>query len=321
MIEGEYTEEEAQDIFEEFFFRDIEKWFSADIACCDTCYDDFVNDWPLVESFNESEFEQSGWDLEAIYSGGLLREHFTLEEFRDRIAKIQCPNCFNTLEANIWAYNMPIDIPKDIQDKIFEIGNLARTTPSLVLTHNFAKEIFDEVMKLGQEQGTTEIGLTGCRARSNNGKELTVPDFHWPAQNITVEGRYNHAGMPVWYISDDAKTCFHELKKPSEGIFVADIEIEGELKVLDLVKKLSEDGNLFQALVWSPLLSSNEHGDGWHRPQYAFTRFISDCAKNAGFDAIRFPSVRLGSGHNLCILDPESFKGKFTISNIRIVSY
>lgn len=321
MIEGDFTEEEAQDIFEEFFFRDIEKWFSADIACCDTCYDDFVNDWPLVKSFNESEFEQSAWDLEAIYSGSLLKEHFSLAEFRERIVKIKCPNCFNFLDANIWAYNMPIDIPSSIQDKILEIGDLARTTPSLVLMHDFAKEIFDEIMKLGQKPDCIENGLTGCRARNNTAKELTAPDFHWPSQDITVEGRYNHAGMPVWYISNDAKTCFHELKRPTEGIVVADIHIESDLKVLDLVKMLSEDGNLFQALVWSPLLSSNEHGEGWHRPQYAFTRFVSDCAKKAGFDAIRFPSVRLGSGHNLCILDPKSFQGKFTISNIRTLRY
>lgn len=319
MLEGNFTEEETQDIFEGFFFRDIEKWFSADIACCDDCYDEFVSDWPLVESFNESEFEKSAYHITTIYSGGLLKDVFSEKEFNERIIKIPCPNCNSPLAGNIWPYNMPIEITDEFREKIYEIGTLARTTPSLVLTDSYANSIFQEILALGKDGSFIEKDLIGSRARGDlkidNAKPL---DFTWPLPSIAGEGRYNHAGIPVWYLSDTSNTCLHELRKPASGIVVADIKIDAEIKVLDLVHKLSDDGHILQSLVWSPLLSSIEDYQGWHKPQYAFTRFIADCAKFAGFDAIRFPSVRLGSGHNICLLKPDELQGRFTISNIRI---
>lgn len=44
--ERSVIEEEDQYCFDELFYRDLESWFSSDIACCDNCYDDFLENWP-----------------------------------------------------------------------------------------------------------------------------------------------------------------------------------------------------------------------------------------------------------------------------------
>ncbi len=49
------------DGFEEWFYHDIEKAFSADIACCDRCYADFLAMWPHLLRFrNGSVCPQTG---------------------------------------------------------------------------------------------------------------------------------------------------------------------------------------------------------------------------------------------------------------------
>jgi hypothetical protein len=50
-------------------------------------------------------------------------------------------------------------------------------------------------------------------------------------------------------------------------------------------------------------MSSPNEGEGWFKPHYIFTRFIADCAINAEFDGIRYPSVRLGERSNLVLLN------------------
>lgn len=40
--------------------------------------------------------------------------------------------------------------------------------------------------------------------------------------------------------------------------------------------------------------------------EYAFTRFVADCARHAGFGAIRYGSVQDGEGVNVVVLEPPS---------------
>jgi hypothetical protein len=71
-------------------------------------------------------------------------------------------------------------------------------------------------------------------------------------------------------------------------------------------------------LAYSALTSAPRHGDGWSRAEYVFSRFVADCARHAGFDAIRYPSTRLDcEGHNLAVLND----GKPQISAASIVTF
>ena len=65
--------------FEDLFFEELESWFSADIACCDACYDDFVDQWPAIY-LRDIEFQTSGTPLNVFYDGSDLRELFTEDE-------------------------------------------------------------------------------------------------------------------------------------------------------------------------------------------------------------------------------------------------
>jgi hypothetical protein len=71
-------------------------------------------------------------------------------------------------------------------------------------------------------------------------------------------------------------------------------------------------------MVWSSLLSSQNEGDGLFNPQYAFSRFIADCAIKSGFNVIRYPSVRIGSGDNYAFLVPEKINYLEKIKHISI---
>ncbi|PFK70658.1 hypothetical protein COJ13_16215 [Bacillus cereus] len=56
------------------------------------------------------------------------------------------------------------------------------------------------------------------------------------------------------------------------------------------------------------LLSSQDKDEGLYKLHYVFTRFVADVARAAGFEAIRYPSVRLNQGNNNVILNYEKIK-------------
>lgn len=130
------------------------------------------------------------------------------------------------------------------------------------------------------------------------------------------EGRYNHAGNPVIYLADSQLTSFYEMRKPTQWIVLAEVNITSPLKVLDLIELEDEWNSVLNIISWSSLLSSRKEGEGWYKPQYTFTRFIADCAKQLGFDAIKYPSIRHGKHHNIVILNGMNNSNKIKIGNI-----
>ncbi|MQW72042.1 RES domain-containing protein [Sinorhizobium medicae] len=55
----------------------------------------------------------------------------------------------------------------------------------------------------------------------------------------------------------------------------------------------------------SVLVAAPRIDRGWLRPEYVFSRFVADCAKSAGFEAIRYASTKSGDGENYVLLSPE----------------
>ena len=97
------TEEEILACFEESFYDDLYSWFSADLICCDNCYDKFVAQWPAAY-FKNSDFQCGGMDLRFFYSGSRLQDFFTEQQFNKYIKKLICPKCGAELGGNIWVY-------------------------------------------------------------------------------------------------------------------------------------------------------------------------------------------------------------------------
>ncbi|MCK5607450.1 RES family NAD+ phosphorylase [Candidatus Pacearchaeota archaeon] len=304
--EKKILEEEDPYGFEELFYKDLESWFSSDIACCDECYDDFLAHWPHAYSANKAAFQRSSIDLDCFYSGSRLQDSYTKEQFDKYLQLIPCPRCGSELKYNIWPYTLPFDVVENFEDKINEIAKISQKTPFLLLEHPFAKEVYKAIVDLSKESKPTTLENSLYRARTRSSlKNTNIREFDFPPNNIVSEGRYNHAGIPALYLCSDPETCFHELRE--KPCIIAKIKIADKVKVLDLTNTYDshlKHSNLLATLVYSALMSARQDDFGWHKPKYVFSRFISDCAKSAGFDAIQYPSTRAtNESYNIVILD------------------
>jgi len=200
-----------------------------------------------------------------------------------------------------------------------ELDRLSRKTPFLLLTNPFAKKSLKAINDIAQRTESTIIDKKYYRARKlEKDKSYVEVDFKYPPKDKIGEGRYNHAGFPVIYLSDSPTTCFYELRSPNEGIAIAEMNIIKPIKILDLIEIEDDWTSIINVVAWSSLMSSPIEGDGWFKPQYTFTRFIADCAINAGFDAIKYPSVRRGERYNLVILDGINGWENLDITKIHI---
>jgi RES domain-containing protein len=281
--------------FEEYFYRDLEKWFSADIACCDHCYDDFLSMWPHADYADECYFQTQSIGLDCFYSGSYLQDYYSKAEFDRFIAKIPCPRCGSPLGWNIWAYNLPFDVPRDFEATIIQVSELARSTPFLLLEHNFCQKVLSSIRDLSKAVVPAPFGATLFRARSINKADLPqhILTFDFPPPPVVQEGRYNHAGAPVLYLASDKETCLEELR--NSPCLVLEFELLPPIRVLDLTDPFGaheKHADLLNCLVYSALASAKQIDDGWHKPHYVVSRYVADCARAAGFDAIKYPSTR-----------------------------
>lgn len=305
--------------FIELFFHELDSWLSSDIACCDNCVDDFIKTWPAVYQ-RDLNFQKNNIPLSDFYSGSHLQSSFSIEEFNKYINEIKCPRCGSSLHENIWPYNLKFEPPEGFDDILYELAELANTTPFMLLNNDYAIQVYQEIKEISKATKKIYLNKKFYRGKPIEiGKIFNHSDFTAPSKNKTKEGRYNHYGCPVFYLASHYETCYYELGQPKQGICVSELTIDKPLKILDLMDELKIKDKLLQSMVWSSLVSSPNNGEGWYKPQYIFTRFIADCALYLGFDGIRYPSVRLGIGDNL-VLFKEGMYGT-NLNILRIFNY
>ncbi len=298
--------------FEEWFYRDLEKWFSADIACCDACHDDFLAVWPYADSADDCHFQKTSIDLDTFYEGSFLRDEYSKEDFDLLVRQLYCPRCYSPLAGNIWPYEFPFRVPRSIERTLREVSMLANTTPFLLLEHDFCRNVLSAVRRLAASLPIKRLEQRLFRGRSlaHGSIEEELRSFDFPPPHLIQEGRYNHAGQPVLYLASDVSTCHAELRlAPS---LVVGFELRAELRVLDLINPYRDhqasvrDVDLLNCLVYSSLVSARQESNGWQRPHYVVSRFVADCARACSVDAIRYPSTRrTGANFNLVVLNPE----------------
>jgi len=181
-----------------------------------------------------------------------------------------------------------------------ELASLSAKTPFLALRHPLARKVLREVRRLSAIVPTAQIPQEHYRARPIS-TARQPGQFLAPPASKCSEGRYNHAGRPVLYLSSSAQVADAELRKPEEGCLIAALTLTRPQKILNLgTEELPSD--ILQAVTASALLSAPAENEGWQKPEYTFSRFVADCAINAGFTAIRYPSVALPEGYNLVVL-------------------
>jgi RES domain-containing protein len=307
------------ELYEDFgslFDEELDSWFSADIACCDECYDDFCAQWPLVY-LKHISFQESSISLDVFWSGSEFRELMPEAVFMEKVQSLECPRCGAPLVCNIWPYSFPFNLPPAFEFNTKEIEKIARRTPFLVLNHPFAQKVFQEIQTLGRSAKQTKFSDRHFRARYDLGSAApAAPELAAPPPEKTSEGRYNHAGLPVLYLGSTKECCILELGNPLGGVWGAEVSILPSLKILDL-KDTAAEAEILTALVASSLVSAPAKSSGWDKPEYVFSRFVADCAQHSGFEAIRYPSTKAIDGDNLVILNrPDSWETIVKITDI-----
>lgn len=294
--------------FEEIFFEELDSWFSADIACCDKCEKSFLKMWPMAYFAESAEFQCNQIQLDSFYEGSRINAFYSLEQFERLSKNIDCPRCGEKLGDTLFPYNLPFDLPKDFEEDVAAICKIANETPFLLLKNEFAQHVLATLEKLSQSTISTKIHSNLFRARGLESlKAMTEDQFDFARPEFVGEGRYNHAGRPVLYLGDSKETCFHELRRVR--CVIAEISLLGDIKVLDLATPYynhRDQSDLLDALAFSALLSTPQEEAGYQKPAYIFSRFVADCARSAGFDAIQYPSTRASSqSYNLVVLNTE----------------
>lgn len=299
-------------VFNEILGDEIDSDFGSSICCCDLCYADFREHWPNT-AFRESEFQEQTFDTQyllensrvpGVYSDG---EMSTLRHF------VQCTRCSRN-PCRVWIYEHRFSDAGEIEDAIDELVTIGNRTPFLLLEHDFAKRVLDQIRALAKTQGKVPFTAHLFRARTDAeivacGQSPTeLVTFGPPPAASAGEGRFNHAGSPMLYVASTPELAAAEIRCPGEACTIAELAFSGEMRVLDLVD-IDEEGegyDLMLALSASALLSAPRTGVGWLKRQYVFSRFVGDCARDAGFDGVRYGSTILANGENYVLLDPAA---------------
>lgn len=297
--------------FNDAFSDEIDSAFSSSICCCDNCYDDFRDHWPDV-AFRDQEFMsmEKTWAVDYSRLPGIWSpvEISTLRQ------AIVCDRCDSLVPHNLWVYEHRFSDAQEIESAIDELSQIGNRTPFLLLEHEFAQRVLTQIRDAAASTSELVVGTRLFRARG--AKQVhdlgqnpeTLATYAPPPAQYVGEGRFNHAGTPMLYLASSAEVAAAEIGMPDEPCLVAELELLQKMNLLDLVELDEEAKNyeLMQALACSALLSAPHVGSGWLRRQYVFSRFVADCARSAGFDAIRYGSTKNSSGTNIVLLDPTS---------------
>ena len=314
------TEELKAGIFEDLFLHEVESWFSAVIACCDNCHDDFVTKWPYAYSADEAKFQCNSINLGCFHSGSRLRDWYTEEEFKKLLPTIKCPHCGRSLTHNMWLYELPFTPPDDYEIIITKLAHRASETPFLLLEYPFCTDVRNAIADVAAKCSSSTSNDFLFRGRAlSPGSSPTFGDFDFPPAQFVKEGRYNHAGDSVLYLASSEEVCKAEMRH-TPNLHIAKFRFPVPLKILDLMnphKGAGEHADILSFIVFSALLSAKSKDKGFSRPEYVFSRFIKDCAKSLGFDAIRYPSTRVGSARfNLVVINRELTLAKHATESV-----
>jgi hypothetical protein len=311
-VEEKKRLEELDDYgIEELFTSQCESWFTADVACCELCVDDYLKSWPFSEG--TEDFQNNAMDIEHFYASTILRDCYSLEDYKQLMQLVECPRCDEALTGYFYPYSFPFQPVDFFEDILHELSALAHKSPFVMLKHYFASQILEAIGELSEQAIATSIVGNLFRARvASQIEDPKADDFDITPKQYASEGRYNHAGLPAFYLGSDQQTCYEEMRQ--ENCYIAEIKINKQVKILDLSATYDnhkKHSDMLDTMVHSALVSAKHNDEGQYKPQYIFSRFVADCAKYSGFDAIKYPSTRTVHGcFNIVFLNADFGLGK-----------
>lgn len=156
-------------------------------------------------------------------------------------------------------------------------------------------QIINRVMEEYPEK-TIARGAKFYRLRVSPQRPADPLEYDSPPIALAGKGRLDSPGLPIMYGSQDIDICIHECRATTDDdIYVATLEPQRDLRLLDLTHVLEEDVSEFESLDLAihMLFLARSHS-------YGISREIALEAKNKGFDGIIYPSffslIRTG-GH------------------------
>ena len=202
--------------FENLFEKEVDSWFGADIACCSSCCDEFLKRWPKASVYRAREFERNSMDLLSFYTGSRVHEHFTVDEYNRLVRNILCPRCDTPLSDRFWPYCLPYLGSDKFEAIIEELGQIAQSTPYLLMQHDLCQLTFSALSRLKALSKEAALPTMLFRARATTKPVASeVTEFGFPPAYVVGQGRYNHAGIPVLYLGSTRETCIAELDRKS----------------------------------------------------------------------------------------------------------
>jgi hypothetical protein len=159
------------------------------------------------------------------------------------------------------------------------------------------------------------------KGRLFSSTEMYAPD---PTEVFIKEGRYNHTGQSFLYLASSAYTALSEINNwdDERQCAMQKFRANENIKALDLRhddRKLNLKTNLLLiAVIYNGYLELIPEPDNSWRPEYFVPRFVADCARLHGYEAVWFSSV-WDFGENLVVFPekkhvfvPEGHCNKYT---------
>ena len=286
------------------YFKKVQK----EIQFCDTCqpYDGGSSFWLMGKPIEMDDL---------FYKLNIPNEYW-----EDIIGNLVCPDCGNEefgLASTVGIkHDYEIAFEKLLTDSIRkhknDIVSFRKTlvsTPFLGLQHSIANTILDQLRS--HPMPTVSISGDFYRALKIDVKTRYTKRRMLPKKYFSSEGRFNHSGQYHLYMSRKEMTAFHE------ATYHADIKDQAYVQKLTItnpitnVLDLSYDYDnvntdvptLFVALFYTESLVRRKANKVAWKPDYLIPRFIMDCAKNAGYNGIKYNSARTHDGRNIVLFN------------------
>ncbi|HUI90843.1 MAG TPA: RES family NAD+ phosphorylase [Chitinivibrionales bacterium] len=231
------------------------------------------------------------------------------KEYREEVAsRIQCPFCGSSLDIfctigvkSKWERNFEMQSDQwqeKNKSRFDDFYAFLQKFPYLGCSHELGKTIINSINNFPKSKILDEKWY---RSRKVNSSVIFSPSDMMPPDPDKVEipeGRFNHFGQPVFYLSRSKECAATEALDSDEGmVWTQEFRIKGIKDILDLAPDGTwpevPDGfdEIAFGLVHCDTINKTPLSSGW-KPEYFIPRFIADVAKMMGYDGIKFKSSK-----------------------------
>lgn len=238
-----------------------------------------------------------------------------------------CPDCGNSSFSLGLDVGVPTKFEKDVDKHMDEAYQLygrdvrefeifLESYPLLAYQNKLAKRIYKEIQE--RKLPITSIKGNFFRARRVESSEvISSKKMYNPPLGKPDEGRFNHSGQSHLYLANDKKTAIREVTSEEHSLLVwyQKFEISDEINdILDLsfdwFRLTPSTSTLLLSLkVHNSIGRTDRNKNNW-KPDYYLTRYIMDCAKNLGFNGIKYNSTKEIYDFDVVLFYPEKIQIK-----------